>query len=65
VDGTSIKSENYNRENILRQLRQYEAYGVTTVMALGLNTDLFYQLREEQHTGRNPGRRAVRPSRIN
>jgi imidazolonepropionase-like amidohydrolase len=55
VDGTIIKSENYNRENILRQLRQYEAYGVTTVTALGLNADLFYQLREEQHTRRNPG----------
>ncbi len=28
---------------------------MTTVMALGLNADLFYQLREEQHTARNPG----------
>jgi hypothetical protein len=27
VDGVSIKPENYNRQNILRQLRQYEAYG--------------------------------------
>jgi imidazolonepropionase-like amidohydrolase len=27
VDGLSIKLENYNRQNILRQLRQYEAYG--------------------------------------
>ena len=25
VDGVSIKPENYNRQNILRQLRQYEA----------------------------------------
>jgi imidazolonepropionase-like amidohydrolase len=55
VDGTSIKPENYNPENISRQLRQYEAYGVNTVMALGLNGDLFYQLREEQHAGRSPG----------
>lgn len=55
VDGTSVKAENYNRENILRQLRQYEAYGVTTVMALGLNGDLFYQLRDQQHAGRAPG----------
>ncbi len=55
VDGTSIKPENYSRENILRQLRQYEAYGVTTVMALGLNAGLFYKLREEQHAGKNPG----------
>jgi imidazolonepropionase-like amidohydrolase len=55
VDGTSIKPENYNRQNILRQLRQYEAYGVTTVMALGLNGDLFYPLRDQQHAGQSPG----------
>jgi imidazolonepropionase-like amidohydrolase len=55
VDGTSIKPENYNRKNISRQLRQYEAYGVTTVMALGLNGDVFYPLREEQHAGRSSG----------
>jgi imidazolonepropionase-like amidohydrolase len=55
VDGISVKPENYNRENIHRQLRQYEAYGVTTVMALGLNADLFYELREEQHSGKSPG----------
>jgi imidazolonepropionase-like amidohydrolase len=55
VDGTSVKPENYNRANILRQLRQYEAYGVTTIMALGLNGDLFYELRDEQHAGKSPG----------
>ena len=55
VDGISIKPENYNRKNILRQLRQYEAYGVTSVTALGLNGGLFYELREEQHAGKSPG----------
>lgn len=55
VDGVSVKPENYNRENILRQLRQYEAYGVTSVTALGLNGSLFYELREEQHAGKSPG----------
>jgi imidazolonepropionase-like amidohydrolase len=33
VDGVSLGSQNYNRANILRQLRQYEVYGVTTVTA--------------------------------
>ena len=37
VDGVSLGSQNYNRANILRQLRQYEVYGVTTVTALGMN----------------------------
>jgi len=55
VDGISIKPENYNQQNILRQLRQYEAYGVTTVTALGLNGSLFYQLRDDQHSGTSPG----------
>src|SRR3984957_11826999 len=55
VDGISIKPENYNQQNILRQLKQYEAYGVTGVTALGLNGSLFYQLRDEQHAGKSPG----------
>jgi imidazolonepropionase-like amidohydrolase len=55
VDGTGVKPENYNRANILRQLRQYEAYGVTTVMSLGLNGGIFYELRDEQHSGQSPG----------
>ena len=47
--------ENYNRDFIQRQLRQLEAYGVTTVMALGLNGPLFYELRAESRAGRLPG----------
>jgi imidazolonepropionase-like amidohydrolase len=55
VDGISVKPENYNQQNILRQLKQYEAYGVTSVTGLGLNGSLFYQLRDEQHAGKSPG----------
>jgi imidazolonepropionase-like amidohydrolase len=55
VDGVSLGSQNYNRANILRQLRQYEVYGVTTVTALGLNGDLFYELRPQLHSGALPG----------
>src|SRR5262245_37360402 len=53
--GLRAAAENYNRESILRQLRQLEAYGVTTVMSLGLNGPLFYELRPELHAGRLPG----------
>jgi imidazolonepropionase-like amidohydrolase len=53
--GLKAAPENYNREAILRQLKQLEAYGVTTVMALGLNGPLFYELRPELHAGRLPG----------
>src|SRR5215469_14770003 len=53
--GLKAAPENYNRDAILRQLKQLEAYGVTTVMALGLNGPLFYELRPELHAGRIPG----------
>src|SRR5215470_8073311 len=53
--GLKAAAENYSRDIILRQLKQLEAYGVTTVMALGLNGPLFYELRPELHAGRLPG----------
>src|SRR5258707_9689935 len=55
--GLKAAPENYNRDAILRQLKQLEAYGITTVMALGLNGPLFYELRPElrrPNTGRRP-----------
>jgi imidazolonepropionase-like amidohydrolase len=36
-------------------LKQLEAYGVTTVMALGLTGPLLYELRPELHAGKLPG----------
>src|ERR1700733_9748753 len=51
VDGLSVGGTNYNRENVLSQLRQYEAYGVTTVLALGLNGPPFQELRQTLHEG--------------
>lgn len=55
VDGVSRVPENYNRDNVLRQLRQYEVYGVTTVVAMGTNQDIFYSIRDEMHAGKVPG----------
>ncbi|MBV8684243.1 MAG: amidohydrolase family protein [Caulobacteraceae bacterium] len=56
VDGTTVSGANYTRENIVRQLRQYQAYGVTTITALGLNrSPLFDELRAEAHQGRLAG----------
>src|SRR5262249_15766951 len=57
--GLKAAPENYNRDAILRQLKQLEAYGVTTVMALGLNGPLFYELRPESHAGCYRLRRAA------
>ena len=49
--GTSVSSADYTRENIERQLAQYERYGITTIISLGMNKDLLYQIRSEQGKG--------------
>lgn len=49
--GTTVSPANYTPENIERQLEQYERYGVTTMISLGMNKDLLYQLRSEQGKG--------------
>ena len=54
MDGAN-RPDAYSRENVLRQLAQYERYGVTAVLALGLNRDLGYDLRDEQRRGGIPG----------
>ncbi len=55
VSGTGVSSSNYNGVNIMRQLVQYESYGVTTMVSLGLNKDYVYTIRAEQGKGNEPG----------
>jgi imidazolonepropionase-like amidohydrolase len=55
VDGTKSGPGYCTRENVLRQLRQYEVYGVTTVVSLGINSPIFYELRPQLHVGKLPG----------
>ncbi|HET7785523.1 MAG TPA: amidohydrolase family protein [Myxococcales bacterium] len=45
------RADGYTRENVQAQLAQYEQYGVTSVLTLGLNRDLVYELREQQRRG--------------
>ena len=45
----------YTPENVLAELRQYESYGVTTMLSLGLNRDLLYSIREQQRQGKLDG----------
>src|SRR5580704_7135031 len=44
--------KNYTRENVEKQLQLYASYGVTTVVSMGTDSDLVYQLRAEQRAGR-------------
>jgi imidazolonepropionase-like amidohydrolase len=44
--------KNYTRENVEKQLHLYASYGVTTVLSMGTDQDLIYQIRAEQRAGR-------------
>jgi imidazolonepropionase-like amidohydrolase len=41
----------FNLPNVTAALNQFERYGVTTIVSLGLNRDLVYELRAQQRSG--------------
>lgn len=45
----------YTAENVLAELRQYESYGVTSMLSLGVNRDLLYAIRQQQRQGKLDG----------
>ncbi|NLB58763.1 MAG: amidohydrolase family protein [Gammaproteobacteria bacterium] len=47
TDGTEHGDRFYTRDHVVRNLRQFQAYGVTTVTSLGLNGEGFFDIREE------------------
>jgi imidazolonepropionase-like amidohydrolase len=51
VKGTSVSPANYTSGMIEQQLDQYERYGITTMISLGMNRDLLYELRAAQEKG--------------
>jgi imidazolonepropionase-like amidohydrolase len=55
VENAEPSAAGYTRENVTASLRQYERFGVTTMMSLGLNRDLVYELRAEQREGKLDG----------
>lgn len=55
TDGKNAGGQYATTANILRQLEQYQAYGVTTVVSLGLNQQSFYDLAPKIHSGELPG----------
>jgi imidazolonepropionase-like amidohydrolase len=55
VAGGQNRADAYTRENVQAQLLQYERYGVTSVLTLGLNRDLVYEIRDQQRRGAVPG----------
>jgi imidazolonepropionase-like amidohydrolase len=55
VEDVESSASGYTRENVTAQLKQFERYGVTTILSLGVNRDLVYTLRDEQRGGRLGG----------
>jgi imidazolonepropionase-like amidohydrolase len=53
-DGQSTPAA-YTPEHVMEALRQYESYGVTAMLALGLNKDLLYSIRQQQREGKLDG----------
>jgi imidazolonepropionase-like amidohydrolase len=45
----------YTAENVIAELRQYESYGVTAMLSLGLNRDLLYPIRQQQREAKLDG----------
>lgn len=45
-------ARNQTRENLEKNLKTYASYGVTTVMSMGTDPDLIFQIRDQQRAGR-------------
>ncbi|MGI4829370.1 MAG: amidohydrolase family protein [Janthinobacterium lividum] len=48
-------SNAYTEPHVLAQLQQYEHYGITTVVSLGMNRDLVWSIRDQQRAGQVGG----------
>jgi len=55
VTGTANRADAYTREAVEHAVVLYARYGVTSVVTLGLNRDLVFELRDQQKQGKFPG----------
>ncbi len=55
LKGTKTASENYTRDNILRQLKQYQSYGIGAVMSLGTDYEMIFAMRDSSRADKLPG----------
>jgi len=59
VKGTTSNAGNYTRENILRQLKRYQDYGINSVLVMGTDRQMIFEngLRDSTVAGLLPGAR--------
>lgn len=55
LQGNRSDAANYSQSNIIRQLKKYEAFGVSQVLSLGMDREIIFQLRNASHEGLIPG----------
>jgi imidazolonepropionase-like amidohydrolase len=53
--GTAVASENYTREQIMKELNRYLSYGVGTVVSMGTDKELIFSLRDSSQVGKLQG----------
>jgi len=61
VTGTANSADAYTREAVQNALLRYEQYGVTSIVSLGLNRDLVFEIRDQQREGKLPGASTYSP----
>jgi imidazolonepropionase-like amidohydrolase len=55
VCGSQNSATCYTQDGVVAELRQYERYGVTSMLSLGVNRDLIYEVRAQQRAGKLDG----------
>jgi hypothetical protein len=61
---TITSSNNYTRENVLRQLRHYEDYGVGAILSMGTELPIGISIREDSRAAIFVGASFLAPSSI-
>ena len=53
--GTTTGSQNFTREQIIKELNRYESYGVGTVVSMGTDKELIFSIRDDSRSGKIGG----------
>lgn len=52
TSGMTLDTKAYSRQTVEHDLKTYAAYGITTMLSLGLDSDAVFAVREQQRTSR-------------
>jgi imidazolonepropionase-like amidohydrolase len=49
--GTTVGSQNFTHDQILKELKRYESYGVGTILSMGTDKELIFSIRDASRSG--------------